>query len=89
MICDQISLLIQTRTLFTEEELLWISFSFCLLQMLTDGLWIIVMLLSDSHSDGTHSLQRISPNLMKKQTPPNLKLDVVLCEEYLMHVTHM
>ncbi len=25
--------------------------------MLTDGLWIIVMFLSDSHSDGTHSLQ--------------------------------
>ncbi len=33
--------------------------SFCLLQMLTDGLWIIVMFLSDSHSDGTHSLQSI------------------------------
>ncbi len=31
----------------------------CLLQMLTDGLWIIVMFLSDSHSDGTHSLQSI------------------------------
>ncbi len=30
--------------------------SFCLLQMITDGLWIIVMFLSDSHSDGTHSL---------------------------------
>ncbi len=27
--------------------------------MLTDGLWIIVMFLSDSHSDGTHSLQSI------------------------------
>ncbi len=29
--------------------------------MLTDGLevWIIVMFLSDSHSDGTHSLLRI------------------------------
>ncbi len=27
--------------------------------MLTDGLWIIVMFLSDSHSDGTHSLQCI------------------------------
>ncbi len=42
--------------------------SFCLLKMLTDGLvcvdylWIIVMFLFsclDSHSDGTHSLQRI------------------------------
>ncbi len=32
---------------------------FCLLQMLTDGLWIIVMFLSASHSDGTHSLQCI------------------------------
>ncbi len=30
-----------------------------LLQMITDGLWIIVMFLSDSHSDGTHSLQSI------------------------------
>ncbi len=30
-----------------------------LLQMLTDGLEIIVMFLSDSHSDGTHSLQSI------------------------------
>ncbi len=32
--------------------------------MLTDGLWIIVMFLSDSHSDGTHSLpllRHISP----------------------------
>ncbi len=29
------------------------------LLMLTDGLWIIVMFLSDSHSDGTHSLQSI------------------------------
>ncbi len=28
-------------------------------KMLTDGLWIIVMFLSDSHSDGTHSLQSI------------------------------
>ncbi len=28
-------------------------------QMLTDGLEIIVMFLSDSHSDGTHSLQSI------------------------------
>ncbi len=37
----------------------WICFIFCLLQMLTDGLWIIVMFLSDSHSDGTHSLQSI------------------------------
>ncbi len=37
----------------------WIYFSFCLLQMLTDGLWIIVMFLSDSHSDGTHSLKGI------------------------------
>ncbi len=27
--------------------------------MITDGLWIIVMFLSDSHSDGTHSLQSI------------------------------
>ncbi len=27
--------------------------------MLTDELWIIVMFLSDSHSDGTHSLQSI------------------------------
>ncbi len=28
--------------------------------MLTDGVvWIIVMFLSDSHSDGTHSLQSI------------------------------
>ncbi len=34
---------------FTEEELLWIM-------ELTDGLWIIVMFVSDSHSDGTHSL---------------------------------
>ncbi len=37
--------------------------------MLTDGLWIIVMFLSDSHSDGTHSLplqRHISTNLMKK-----------------------
>ncbi len=59
-------------------ELCWICFIFCLLQMLTDGLCVIVMFLSDSHSDGTHSLQRISPNLMKKQTPPNLKLDTVL-----------
>ncbi len=34
--------------------------SFCLLKMLTDGVvWIIVMFLSDSHSDGTHSLQSI------------------------------
>ncbi len=36
--------------------------------MLTDGLWIIVMFLSDSHSDGTHShplLRHISTNLMK------------------------
>ncbi len=41
-------------------------------------LWIIVMFLSDSHSDGTHSLHTsigeqvmqcyISPNLMKKRT---------------------
>ncbi len=30
-----------------------------ILQMLTDGLWIIVMFLPDSHSDGTHSLQSI------------------------------
>ncbi len=30
-----------------------------ILRMLTDGLWIIVMFLSDSHSDGTHSLQSI------------------------------
>ncbi len=41
----------------------WICFlqtcSFCLLQMINDGLWIIVMFLSDSHSDGTHSLQSI------------------------------
>ncbi len=29
------------------------------LQMLTDGLWIIVMFLSDSHSDGTHPLLSI------------------------------
>ncbi len=36
-------------------------------------LWIIVMFLSDSHSDGTHSLQRhISTNLMKKQTHSDL-----------------
>ncbi len=41
--------------------------------------WIIVMFLSDSHSDGTHSsidetlMQRhISTNLMKKQTHPDL-----------------
>ncbi len=27
--------------------------------VITDGLWIIVMFLSDSHSDGTHSLQSI------------------------------
>ncbi len=51
----------------------WICFNFCLLQMITDGLWIIVMFLSDSHSDGTHSLHSIhcwdtSTNLMKKQT---------------------
>ncbi len=58
----------------------------------TGVVWIIVMFLSDSHSDGTHSLQsihwlsfwrhpftaehpllrHISPNLMKKQTHPNL-----------------
>ncbi len=40
----------------------WICFSFCLLQMLTDGLeWcgLLVVFLSDSHSDGTHSLQSI------------------------------
>ncbi len=33
-------------------------------------LWIIVMLLSDSHSDGTHSLpllRHTSPKLVKKQ----------------------
>ncbi len=38
------------------------TWSFCLLQMLSDGLvWIIVMFISclDSHSDGTHSLQSI------------------------------
>ncbi len=36
--------------------------SFSLHKMLIDGLWIIVMFLIsclDSHSDGTHSLQRI------------------------------
>ncbi len=39
-------------------------------------LWIIVMFLSDSHSDGTHShplLRHVSPNLMKKQTPLHLR----------------
>ncbi len=36
------------------------------------------MFLSDSHSDGTHShplLRHISPNLMKKQTHPDLGRD--------------
>ncbi len=46
--------------------------------VITDGLWIIVMFLSDSQSDGTHShaehplLRHISTNLMKKQTHPDL-----------------
>ncbi len=35
------------------------SWDFCLHKMLTDGLWITVMFLSDSHSDGTHSLLSI------------------------------
>ncbi len=47
-----------------------------LFQLLTD-VNIIVMFLSDSHSDGTHSLpllRHISPNLMKKQTHPHLRV---------------
>ncbi len=40
------------------------------LLMLTDGLGSAVMFLSDSHSDGTHSLT--AEHLMKKQTHPNL-----------------
>ncbi len=43
--------------------------------MLTDGLWIIVMFLSDSHCNGTHShplLRHIFTNLIKKQTHSNL-----------------
>ncbi len=44
----------------------------------TGVLWIIVMFSPDSHSDGTHSLQSIRcwdiyPNLMKKQTHPDLQ----------------
>ncbi len=37
--------------------------------------WSAVMFLSDSHSDGTHSLMQrhISPNLMKKHTHPDLR----------------
>ncbi len=49
--------------LYDGKRYWWICFlqthSFCILQMITDGLWIIVMFLSDSHSDGTHSLQSI------------------------------
>ncbi len=37
----------------------------------TDGLWIIVMFLSDSHSDGTHSLQSIHCwTLMQRHISP-------------------
>ncbi len=44
----------------------------------TGVVWIIVMFLSDSHSDGTHSLQSIhcwdiSTNLMKTHTHPDLR----------------
>ncbi len=56
--------------LYLRHKKCWIWLIFCLLQMLTDGLWIIVMFLLDSHSDGTHShplLRHISTNLMKKQ----------------------
>ncbi len=49
--------------LYDGKRYWWICFlqthSFFILQMITDGLWIIVMFLSDSHSDGTHSLQSI------------------------------
>ncbi len=70
---ELISLLIQTRTLSLQEALLWTNIlvknilMLDLFQLLsspdvhwwTGVVWIIVMFLSDSHSDGTHSLQSI------------------------------
>ncbi len=65
----QISLLIQNSWFFSlEEAILWIMDSYFSWKQLvsspdvnwwTGVLWIIVMFLSDSHSDGTHSLQSI------------------------------
>ncbi len=77
LVSVQISLLIQTRTLFhwgrviMDYELYGILVKIILMLDLfnllsspdvnwwTGVLWIIVMFLSDSHSDGTHSLQSI------------------------------
>jgi len=56
-----------TKTYLSSQDINW----------WTGVVWITVMFLSDSHSDGTHSLQSIhwwvmqcyiSPNLMQKQT---------------------
>ncbi len=65
--------------------------------MWTDGLWIIVMFLSDSHSDGTHSLQSIhcwdtdaethSLNLMKKQTHLLGKIPLIHTMSFQTHKT--
>ncbi len=73
----QISLLIQTRTLFHWRKSYYGLWTLCILvknvlmldlfhllsspdvNWWTGVVWIIVMFLSDSHSDGTHSLQSI------------------------------
>ncbi len=76
------------NTLSLEEALLWIidspdllqTRSFCLLQMITDGLewcgllWCFIRLSFWRHPfTAEHPLLRhISPNLMKNQTPPDL-----------------